>query len=410
MKLLFISTHINQTTGYSKVSYEILKALSRTKHTVTHFGFQKSNNQNIFNNRKIPGNVKIVDVSSHFPTDPFNFGYELINSIINNEDPDIILIYNDAQIICNFLEKIDIKRNVVAYLDQVYENQNKRFIDIINNRCKHIFTFSSTWDANLKKYNNINVPSSVVKHGVNKNDFKIIDRDQYRKVLGLPENSTIFLNMNRNTSRKRIDITIMAFARLFKKQPEKNFHLLLVCDSKGSQEGGWNLEDIIRHQSYKLDINYEKFNSRIFFVENFNKMSDSDINIIYNVSDIGLNSCTGEGVGLCNLEHGSLGKPQITTSVGGLVDFVKEDMSFPINSVYNCYMANSSLGGYESYINPDDMAKAMEKYLIAPELIQTHGERIRKHITENFVWETETTNLIQQLEFTEIDLLGEVKV
>jgi D-inositol-3-phosphate glycosyltransferase len=41
---------------------------------------------------------------------------------------------------------------------------------------------------------------------------------------------------------------------------------------------------------------------------------------LYNAADVGLNTCIGEGFGLCNMEHAALGRPQIVSKVGGLAD------------------------------------------------------------------------------------------
>ena len=115
MKLLFISTHIFQTNGYSKVAYELLKSLSETKHNVVHFGYQKSNSHNLVNCRKLPGNIKIIDVSSIFPNDTLNFGYDCIESVIETEDPDIIFIYNFFRnLLCS-----SIHRDAVSYRGMV---------------------------------------------------------------------------------------------------------------------------------------------------------------------------------------------------------------------------------------------------------------------------------------------------
>lgn len=35
-------------------------------------------------------------------------------------------------------------------------------------------------------------------------------------------------------------------------------------------------------------------------------MNDFDINVLYNVADVGINSADGEGFGLCNFEQGCL--------------------------------------------------------------------------------------------------------
>ena len=51
------------------------------------------------------------------------------------------------------------------------------------------------------------------------------------------------------------------------------------------------------------------------------------MNVLYNACDVGMNTCIGEGFGLCSVEHALVGKPQIVSNVGGLRDIFKGTMS-----------------------------------------------------------------------------------
>ena len=53
-------------------------------------------------------------------------------------------------------------------------------------------------------------------------------------------------------------------------------------------------------------------------------LSDTEMNIMYNASDIGINTAMGEGFGLCNIEHACRHKPQVVTKVGGLIDIFEK--------------------------------------------------------------------------------------
>jgi hypothetical protein len=43
---------------------------------------------------------------------------------------------------------------------------------------------------------------------------------------------------------------------------------------------------------------------------------DEDINMFYNVADVGVNSADGEGWGLCNFEQMGVGVPQVVPRGG----------------------------------------------------------------------------------------------
>jgi hypothetical protein len=49
---------------------------------------------------------------------------------------------------------------------------------------------------------------------------------------------------------------------------------------------------------------------------------DSYIHLLYNGCDVGLNTCCGEGFGLTNAEHSTLGKVQIVSAVPALKEIL----------------------------------------------------------------------------------------
>jgi hypothetical protein len=57
MRVLLVSTHVDQTTGYSKVAYNLLRQMATLspKIKVFHFGFQRHPGHT--NHRKVPEGV-----------------------------------------------------------------------------------------------------------------------------------------------------------------------------------------------------------------------------------------------------------------------------------------------------------------------------------------------------------------
>ena len=66
LKFLLVSTHCQQYTGYSKVSWGILKELAKNPWlSITHFGFQKFPQQQFQSGyRSYPSNVRVIDAAS----------------------------------------------------------------------------------------------------------------------------------------------------------------------------------------------------------------------------------------------------------------------------------------------------------------------------------------------------------
>jgi hypothetical protein len=60
-------------------------------------------------------------------------------------------------------------------------------------------------------------------------------------------------------------------------------------------------------------------------VNNGGKMCDEEVNMLYNQSDVGLNTASEKGVGLNQLEHAGVGKPQIAGAIDGMTDLSNEN-------------------------------------------------------------------------------------
>ena len=118
------------------------------------------------------------------------------------------------------------------------------------------------------------------------------------------------------------------------------------------------------------------------------QLSDRDINILYNACDIGLNTCEGEGFGLCQFEHLAIGCPQVAANIGGFKEFLNNNNSILVEPKWNYYIDNvrDGIGGMAEVSDPNDFADAIWKYYTNPDLIEKHGKTGKKEITENYDW------------------------
>lgn len=407
MRLLIIGTHPSQTTGYSKVVYNIANELvnfPQIKCTI--FGIQKFNNVNDdLRLGNLRSNVSIWDVYN-YDSDDFGFGTKSLLNFICINDPDIIMIYNDAEVIKKYIMNIKLlkenyqykymlgKKNIkiVAYLDQVHKNQNPDTIQYIAENTEHVFCFTNNWKENylsyFKKmsYDLYKNKTSVVRHGVD-NITCSLSSEQCKIMYGFPKDSFIFLNLNRFASKKRLDISIIAFVNFLKKTNTKKAYLYFpaINDDKGFE--------ILRNiYNYELKINgLEDFENNLIIGNK--PISDFDIYNIYNASDVGLNSCDGEGFGLCNYEHASLGKPQIISKTGGLLDYFNDENSLLCETKYTSWSINNERS---EVIDPLDMSNNMVKYFVQKSLYNKHSEKL-KNLTSKYKWKYEVSNMINVL-------------
>ena len=94
IKVLIVSTHINQVNGYSKVTLNILQQLAAQPWiSLVHFGTQKLANGDL--GRKYPAGVKVIDGTAMEKQKMAGFAFNELPSVITSEKPNIVLIYND---------------------------------------------------------------------------------------------------------------------------------------------------------------------------------------------------------------------------------------------------------------------------------------------------------------------------
>lgn len=352
MRFLLVSTHIDQITGYSKVSYNLINELSKTSHKIFHFGFQR--NPAKANLRKYPQGVFSYDAEANEDPKEQGFGFNKIHEYIELVNPDVVMIYNDPFIIHKFIEAM--KHDKAAstyklwiYIDQVYTGLAKPLVDTIHTHVDKVFCFSDLWKSRFCKHGDF-PEVHVLEHGLDKSFFKISNTEQIKKNLNLPADAIVFLNANRNSQRKRLDLTLQGFAKICVKNP--NAYLMLITNLK---QGAYDIGAI-----WHNEVLPEHYNKLILIDSSNGTMTDANLNELYNVADIGVNTSDGEGFGLCQLEHLALGKPQVVTDVGTYRTFMNEEVAEFIPEADRLYLCNP-LGLYSWTFRVEDVAYAMQK-------------------------------------------------
>lgn len=405
LKFMLVGTHAHQTTGYSKVTYNIIHELSKCSDIETyHFGFQKFMIQPP-DYRPYPPGVDVYDPVEFEKTEKapkeMGFGFSQLPDYVRKVKPDVMMIYNDAGIICQFLEKLsELKPHeraykLIIYLDQVYEIQRPAFLSRIEKDADMYFTFTSYWKEILEKQG-IKKPIHVLRHGFDSNQFKPMDRKQVRKKHGIPDEAFIFLNLNRNTPRKRHDIVVQAFAHLVARNPTKPLALLAVCDN--GEGGGFPIQEIYFRTLESLNVPIQPHASKLLMSKQSLTYTDELINELYALSDVGITAADGEGFGLCQFEAMGIGIPQVVPYIGGFRDFCTPENSQLVKPKYQAYLpsAASNIGGRSEIVDPFELSLAAENYVMDSELRKSHGIEARKTVLA-YKWENEVGSLINVL-------------
>ena len=409
LKFMLVSTHCQQYTGYSKVSHGMINELANIPWlSVTHFGFQKFPHMKVQEGyRPYPPNVRVIDVAPMENPLENGFGFKILPSAIQAAEPDVVMIYNDMSVVMNFLNELDksgLKKTfqLWVYVDQVYPTQLKGFLDLLNLKAERIFTFTPYWKKCLKDQG-VTRPMDVLLHGFDSHIYKKMNRKEIRKLMNIPEDAFVFLNLNRNQPRKRYDLLVMAFVELVVKYPTKPVHLLCICD-KGDK-GGWWIFEIFQRELQLRGVAFEPFSTRIMLTSADMVFPDEQINSFYNVADAGVNSADGEGWGLCNFEQMGVGIPQVVPNVGGFKEYCNSSNSVLVEPTVRYYLPTvfSPVGGEINAMTPHDLCLGMEEYLLDSVKLAKHGEEARKTVL-TYTWARAVEPLVRRLRQAKEDI------
>ena len=178
----------------------------------------------------------------------------------------------------------------------------------------------------------------------------------------------------RNQPRKKIDLTFRAFAEFAKGKPE-NVKLYLHMGSRDSSM------DIV-----KLAERYEVDNRLIVtsLAKGPQQVPIENLNLIYNCTDIGVNTSVGEGWGLCSVEHSLTGAPQIVGNFSAMQDLY-QDCGLLVNGKLPIVLDNIMTTG--QLVDPIDVAEKMELLYTNHDLYNDLAAKAKKKFTsKEYSW------------------------
>lgn len=168
----------------------------------------------------------------------------------------------------------------------------------------------------------LDIPVTVAGHGVERGTFS--QRGDCRSVsgrmrlaqhvFGLPQPAWVLLNASRPDPRKRIDLSLEAFARAFREIPDDVYLCL---------HQAWAYPQFVeplRDQARALGIERRV----LWWPQQSGPVSDTQLNTLYNACAAGLNTSMGEGFGLVSFEHAATGAPQILPAHPALLELWKD--------------------------------------------------------------------------------------
>ena len=299
-KLLWIGD-IVATTGFARVTENVLSRL-KDKYEIHVLGCNWHGDHT-----PLQKDYFLYPACNRFQQAPF--GEERIREIVERIKPDVVFSINDVWIINEQWRRIkDLKETIdfkfVGYYPMDSYEWYGALLDTLNEWdaavCYTEFGAQETINAGAK------VPITVIPHGMTAKQFYPTDKKKAREQLGLNPDDFIVFNGNRNQFRKRIDITISAFAKFAVDRPDAKLYLHM-----GLKDQGWDVMPLFGREMNRQGLNP---NNRIIMTTpepNPPSVPVELLNTIYNVANIGVNTCKGEGWGLVNFEHAACRVAQV---------------------------------------------------------------------------------------------------
>ncbi len=397
MKILFYASSPCQAIGYSRVANIISNHLASLPSVDLYYysiGVDSPGIDRLLNPKInwIYVHQQLLDYRKRkaLPEAPEDyFGVDMFVDTILQVQPDLVLIYNDI-VVCNRL--IDQIKNMEkrsfslkVYLDLVYPYEKSQLIQNLSTHVDHLYVFSKYWKDHLLNMG-VNKPIGVWKHGYI--EFIAppeLSQKGFKTFLGFKEDDFLVLNSNRNCYRKALDLTISAFLQ-FLKQNDCHPRIKLFMNCSFEERSGYDIVNLIKVECSQLNLEVEKvLNFHIFRPKQL--LDDAMLQVLYEASDIGINTCIGEGFGLCNVEHASKGKPQIVSSVGGLKD-IFEPIQSVVEPVAEMYIPTIMdwHGGYGKICRAEDFTKRMNQLFHDEEFYQLMSNKTKEYITNHYGW------------------------
>lgn len=290
-KILFWGDQVTPT-GFSRVLHSIIKYLDRDEYDINAIGINYYGDPHPYDYKIYPA-VGGNDI----------YGINRIGELMTTIKPDIMFLFNDVWVIDKVLKeikrvktvaKLDKLPKIVVYFPVDAEDHDPDWytnFDIVT----RAFVYTEFGLAVASKAAP-HIEFSIMPHGVDSSAFFKIDQDKtlLKKAFypqGNPsfyEDSFIVLSANRNQPRKRLDITLEAFSMFASDKPD-NVKLYMHCGVVDSHI------DVA-----KLAVRYG-IEKRLILTNLNNGVQQVPIhklNMIYNVTDVGINTGVGEGLAI----------------------------------------------------------------------------------------------------------------
>ena len=287
--------------------------------------------------------------------------------------------------------------------------QQQLWIDTFLN-ADAIFTYSD-WGADILKQQSSNKINYIetTSPGVDLSVFKIKDKKECRKAMGIPSDAIVIGSVMRNQKRKLIPELFESFRKLLDKNTALSNKLYLYLHTS-YPDAGWDIPELLKEtrllnkvlftsvcrKCKHVSCNVFKGPSTVCakcltknqtFPNVTNGVDSSQLSTIYNTFDLYVQYAICEGFGMPQVEAGACGIPIATVNYSAMCDIVQKLKAYPI-SIKSKYKELETRAK-RVYPDNDSLISIIEKFINLPEPVQYKKRLKTRELTEKFYnWDT----------------------
>jgi D-inositol-3-phosphate glycosyltransferase len=347
IKVLWFSDFVIKT-GFSRVSHSIIEHLPKDKYDLSVLAVNYFGDPHPYPYKVYPARAK-GEI----------YGVNRVNEICEVEKPDLIFLINDSWITKDYLEELKkvykgkALPKIVTYIPVDAKDHDPEWyvnFDVVDQMVAYT-DFGR--DVITKAVPPLEGKVAVIPHGIDNKTFYKIDAPKEELKKSLYGNradlvdSFIVFSGNRNQSRKRLDILLYGF-ELFSRDKPENVKLYMHC---GIQDQHINVYKLAKRLGFAERLVITNRNNGV------QQVPEERLNLIYNATDVGVNTGVGEGFGLTQIEHSITGAPQVVADHSALHELY-EDCGLLIPTSYDVTLDHIMTTG--RIVRPEDVAEKLE--------------------------------------------------
>jgi glycosyltransferase involved in cell wall biosynthesis len=331
-------------TGWSRVAHGIIKHLPKEEFSITGLGINYFGDPHPYDFPIYPAAVgQLGDI----------YGFSRLEGILKSKKFDLIYILNDIWVIKEYLKRLEsfkeYRPKIVVYFPVDARDHDPEWytnIPLVDKAVVYTKFGKEVAEKALPDYS-----FDIIPHGIDQEMFFPVDRTLARKSIfknAELETAYIILNANRNQPRKRLELTLEGF-KLFAENKPSNVLIYMHC---GVMDSDLKITNLATRLGISKRLIVTSFKTGV------QSVTVEKLNLIYNASNIGINTSLGEGWGLCNMEHAITGAPQIVPDSSACGEVFKDcGLLIPNGDpfIQTKVMTTGIL------VHPTDVAEQMEK-------------------------------------------------